>query len=792
MPEEIIERKRDRVSISPREVIFKYIRYLPWLILSVAILLALAYLKLRYSTPVYNVSAKLLVSQVSAGGTGEKFDEIFMGQRSEKINDEIEIIKSRSIAGRVVKSLKMQTQVLNQGKIRSTIVYSKDIPFNFEIVAIPDSSRGYNVLVALDTNDQFTLNEQPNKYNFNEVVTLSGFSFRISGNGRSRAPFASNIFAISWTPLEQVAASLSGSIGVNRVNDYTNVLSISYNSENTKIGTDIVNQYVTEYQHASLEDKREIAAKTLRFIDDQLVDVFKDLGNVENKLQDYRTNNRILDPKAQTELFFGELSENNKQLTDQGVRLKITEYLINYLSEERNRYKIVPTMLGIEEPSLLQQITEFNKLQLERESRLKNTGAANPAVLAMEVSIERLRMDMMEVLKSVKQTNVLTLNELTRKNQEANKMIYSMPAKEKQLLEVTRQQTILQELYSYLLQKKLETAIASASTISNIKVVENAMPGAQVSPNRKGLYIIALLIGIAIPAALIFVLEYLNDKIKGRTDIEQITEAPVLGEIGHADKSTTLVVTTHNRKYLAEQFRLIRSNLQYILPNVQKPIIMVTSSFSGEGKSFVSTNLGSVLALSGKKTVILEFDIRKPKIMKGLGLQERKGITNFIVGNVSLKDIIHSVPEVENLYVIPCGPVPPNPAEMLLHERVSELFAELRKQFDAVIVDTAPVGLVSDAISLGRHADATVYIVRHNYTLKKQIGLIDDIYQHSKLPHLSIIINDITSGGSYGSYYGYGGYGYGYGYGNGKHGGYFDSSDGKKKKGLKKWLSRSN
>ncbi|RYG02269.1 MAG: polysaccharide biosynthesis tyrosine autokinase [Chitinophagaceae bacterium] len=337
-----------------------------------------------------------------------------------------------------------------------------------------------------------------------------------------------------------------------------------------------------------------------------------------------------------------------------------------------------------------------------------------------------------------------------------------MPAKEKKLLDVTRQQNILQELYSFLLQKKLETAIGSASTISNIKVVDPAIPGGQVSPKPSSLYIIALMIGLAIPAAIVALREILNDKVKSKADITNNTNAPVLGEIGHAEDSTTLVVTKNNRKFLAEQFRIIRSNLQYILPKVDKPVIHVTSSFSGEGKSFISTNLGAVLALSGKRTVILEFDIRKPKIMAGLGLKERTGITNYIVGNADLEDIIYQVPDIDDLYVIPCGPIPPNPAEMLLSERINDLFTSLRQRFDTVIIDTAPVGLVSDGVILGKYADASIYIVRYNYTLKKQIQLIDDIFRNKKLPHLSIIINDISAGGGYGGYYGYGGYGYGY------------------------------
>lgn len=794
MPE-IIEEKKKPIT-SPRELVFKYIRYIPWLILSVSLLLAGAYIKLRYSIPIYSVGGKLLVSQNSYGNGGEKFDDIFMLQKPDKVNDEIEIIKSRLIATRVISSLGLQLQVYNKGKIRSSVVYPRDMPFDFEMIAIADSARGFGLTVTLDGDNQFTINDQPTKYHFGQEVKKPDIFFRINSTNKNRAFFSSNVFIVTWSPLENMAAGLSGNIGVSRVNEGTNVLGISYQTENTRLGIDIVNQYMREYQQASLEDKREIAAKTLSFIDEQLDTVFRRLSRVETNLQKNRENLHIYNPATQTQLFLDQLAENNKELTTAEVRQNVIDYMINYLSDKRNERNLISaSMLGIEEPALLQQVTEFNKLQLQRETSLKNgMPAGNPAYQSMETAIERLRNDMMENLSNVRKTNLLGLNELKRKNQEADKMVNSMPSKEKQLLEVTRQQNILQELYSYLLQKKLETAIASASTISNIKVVETAMSsGSPISPNRKALYIIALFIGITIPAGVIFLIEYLNDKVKSKHEIENVTNAPILGEIGHADKGNTLVVTRNNRKFLAEQFRIIRSNLQYILPKSEKPVIMVTSSFSGEGKSFISTNLGAVLALSGKRTVILEFDIRKPKILKGLGLNERKGITNYIVSNISMAELIHPVPDVENLYVIPCGPVPPNPAEMLLNERIDQLFNELYKEFDVIIVDTAPIGLVSDAVTLGRFVQATVYIVRHNYTLKKQIQLIDDLYRQNKLPRLSIVVNDIVNKSGYGGYgyggYGYGGYGYGYGYGN-EGIKYFDEMNKEKRGGSSGWLKR--
>jgi tyrosine-protein kinase Etk/Wzc len=801
MSESNIPSQRAKLALSPRELIFRYIRYLPWVVISLSLALVVAYIKLRYSPTIFNVSGKLLVSNQSpySGGGGDKFDDIFMMQRVDKLNDEMEIIRSRNMASRVIRSFGLQKQVYNKGKIRSTVVHPADVPFNFEILKLTDSSSGFNVLISFVGENQFTINEQPQKHYYNEIITIPSATFRITANGKSRQVFASSDFIVSWESLEGLSAGLSASINVNRVNEGTNVLELTYKTENPRMGVDIVGGYMKEYQQSSLEDKKQTAAQTLKFIDEQLDTVFQELGGVEKNLQRYREKNRVFNAEKQTDLFLSEYTQSNKEQSDLAVRLKVTDYLTNYLSDQKNQFNIIPTTLGIQEPTLLQQVTEFNKLQLERTNALKNTAPNNPRITSMESVIDKLRTDMIETLRSVRETQNMALAQLRGKSRETDRQISSIPTKEKQLLEVTRQQNILQELYQYLLQKKLETAIASASTISNIKVIEPPMAsGIPVSPNKKSVYLIAIIIGIALPVGIIFLREYLDDKIKSKSDIEQLTATPILGEIGHADASGALVVTKNNRKLIAEQFRIVRSNLQYILPkDSNKLVLLVTSSFSGEGKSFISTNIGAVLALSGKRTVILEFDIRKPKIMKGLGLNERKGITNYLVSNLSLNEVIHPVPDVENLFVIPCGPVPPNPAEMLLHERVEELFANLRSQFDAVIIDTAPVGLVSDAISLGKFADSTIYITRHGYTMKKQLQLVDDLYTHNKLPHLSIIINDINVSRSYGGYYGYGTYGYGYGYGYGfglngnGEGGYFDNGT-PKRRGLGKLFSRKS
>ncbi|MBZ5857984.1 GumC family protein [Flavihumibacter profundi] len=784
MPEINTEENKSTIP-TPKELLLRYLPFLPWIILSLVVCLALAWVKLRYSSPIYVVYGKVLVKNDNPyDNNNGKFSNLFgMPDDNTNLNNEIEIIKSRFISARVIRSLGLEQQYAIKGKILTSDAHQTDIPFNWYIQSISDSSRGYILNIKIQDDYRFAINDDTVSYNFGQLVDLKSIKFRLlpkEGSHFSRI-VPDQQYVLTWQSADRLSSSLGGSLKVVQ-QEGASIINLSYSVQNMKKGIDIVNQFMKEYQQSGMEDKKLMAYNTLEFIDKQLDTLKQELGGVEKNLQRFREDNQVFDPELQSTQTFTTITETQKQLTDLGVKLKVLDYLRTYLNDPRNKERLVPSNLGLEEPSLVQQVTAFNELQLKRETALKTTTAENPTIKSIEVAIGKIKQDIDQNLKNMRNALVLSYNELSGVNKEADKAIRTMPGKEKQLLEVTRRQAILQELYSFLLQKKLETAISRASTVSDIKILEPALSnGIPSSPNKKELYTIAIFLGLAIPAGLIFLLEVLNDKVVSRSDIEKITSAPILGEVGHVDNARSLVVKENNRSYIAEQFRIIRSNLQYILPKNEKPVILVTSSFSGEGKSFISTNLGAVMALTGKKTVILEMDIRKPKILKGLGMQERRGITNYIVSDINVNEIIYPVQGVENMFVIPCGPVPPNPAEMLLDSKVKELFDELKKKFDAIIIDSAPIGLVSDAISLGNYANSAVYIIRHKYTTKKHVFLADELYNSKKLPQLSVIINDIQVKGGYRSYYGYGyGYGSAYGYGYGHkagNNGYFEANN---------------
>jgi capsular exopolysaccharide synthesis family protein len=737
-----------------------------------------AYLRLRYQPNIYTVSGTLMVKDPTVSSKTEKIEDmLLMPNQNKNINDEIQVVRSLNIAKRVVRALGLEVQYYQQGKIRGTLVKASDCPFNMTVLSVNDTSAEFRFPVYLVSDRQFRLSE-------NERQVLNyGQPFE-TRNGRfilNRVPNISvssligKEFTVTYSPTEKRAEEYAGSFTAEPSGESTNIMRVTFETENPRMGVEIVNQWMREYQRSGLEENKLSAANTLEFINQQVDTVNQDLMQVERNLLGYRERNRVIDPQRQSEEYIVRLSDLEKEITRQGFQLQLTENLIKYISDDRNPYRQVGSVLGIEEPTLALQISEFNKLQVEREMLLKTTTRSNPMVVNIEAAIEKIRVDMIQNLRNVRQAYQLTLSGLSSKNSQANREIAQLPGRERDLLEITRKQKILQELYSFLLEKRLETSIGAASTLSNVKFVEPAkasyMP---VRPNRRGAYLTALFLGIAIPCLLIFlVMEYLNDKVRGRQDVVRMTDAPIIGEVSHSDEKVPLVVYQKSRKFIAEQFRIIRTNLQYILPSQDKYVILITSSTSGEGKSFISTNMGAVIALSGKKTAILEFDIRKPKIMSGLGLSKRQGMTNYLIGGIPYEELAIPVPNVDNLFVIPCGPVPPNPSELILDKRLDDLMAKLKEEYDVLIIDTAPVGLVSDGVLLGRFADACLYVVRHEYTFKKQLQMLDEYYKQKRLPRMCLILNDITVQAGYGRYYGYGGYGYGsYGYGYGSS--YFD------------------
>ena len=782
----VLETKKMQLP-SPREFLLRYIKYLPWILISLAVALVLAKVKLRYATPIYKADSRFLIKKETPYGHSDgKFDDIFMGGSAQNVYNEIEIIKSRPLAARVVKALHLQTSCFNKGSIRSSLLYH-EAPITLLLMGSEDSVSSFGVQITITDNDHFKVGENPTLHTFGETLMQSGVQYKIIKLYPTVVNVSkSNVFVLTHTSAEKAANALVGGLSVVLSDNYGQIINLSYQSESPDLAVDILNTLMEVYRQSNIEDKRQMKISTLQFIDERLDSLKGELGAVEKNLTQYIEEKQAFQLDKQSELYLNSLSSETTNLAQQDLRIQIIDFLIHYL--KTSAWKAVPVELGTPEPTLMPLISEYNLLQQERKNAIATMPETNPYIQQnLDPRIDKVRSDILESLNSVRQSYVIARDAIQQRNSQIEGKLQALPSKGQQLAEKNRQQKIKEELYLFLLQKREETAIASASTVSDSKVVEPALPGNYpISPNARSAYMIAFILGLVIPGGIIALKEYLNDRVHGRVDIERLTDAPFMGEIGHSEDAMALVVKHNSRRFISEQFRIIRTNLQFILSKSEKPVVLVTSSFSGEGKSFVSTNIGAVMALTGKRTVIMELDIRKPKVVSNLDLKRQKGITNYIIGNATVDEIIMPVPNVENLFVISCGPVPPNPAEMLLDPKLKQLFEEVKRRFDIVIVDTAPVGLVSDAMVIGRHADCTLYILRQGYTYKNQVRLIDELYTQKKLPRLSVLLNDMKGGVGYGSYYGYGAYGYGarnrYGYGYGY--GYFDMEQKKKKKSL--------
>lgn len=776
----LLEKGRSGTAgLNVKELFFKYIRFLPLYAIFVALSLIGAYLYLRYAKEAFRSTGQIVLRDESAtgGGDNDRLDALMLTDARKNVQTEVEVLQSVPLMSRVVEALNLNFNYFAKGRFKELNIY-KISPFRIQTLKLNDSAVGFTLNLFFPTQQSFTVNGSKKTYAFGEAFKNEWGEFRLV---RVNAGEINPECTVSWNSTLVQAGALLGGLAVAPKQN-TPILTIVMEASNPYLATDIINRLIEEYKEVNIEDKNEVTRKSLRFIDATLRDRERELDSIKQIYVAYQKSANIVDPETQSNNYFTRVEDALRQEQQQRVQLNIATQLQDYLRGQGTSQAAVPSSLGIADPTLNALVASYNTAQLERKALLENAPPGNVVVQQKSSEVEALRSKILENVKNIRTAYGTTLGTVQSTGNQAVSQIKTLPGKKQELINIQQQLESKAQIYNTLLAKREESAIALASTISNTKVLLEPVPNKlPVKPNRRTAQIIAVVLGLLIPTIIIAILELLNDKVTSKADIEKLTDATLLGEIGHSSGEKTLIVTTSNRKFIAEQFRVLRSNLQYVLPHTPKPVIMVTSSFSGEGKSFISTNMGAVLALANKKTIILEFDIRKPKIISGLSLPKHAGLTNYILGTATLDELPMKVPGYENFYVLPCGPIPPNPAELLLDTKLTDLFDYLRQNFDVVVMDTAPVGMVSDAMTLGKFADCTLYIVRQGHTYKKQINLVEEYNTQGKLPKISVVMNDVKVKGGYG--YGYGGYGYGYGYGAG----YFEEET-PEPSGLSKWF----
>ena len=772
-------------SLNILEEIKKYLRHWKLFLLMVSISLGVAFLKLRYSTPIYSISSSILIKDNKNAGISTElaaFEDLGIvgGISANNPDNEIEILKSRNILGKVIDSLQLNVSYFTEGRVSTSERYKEDSPIFFVKTGVFNKSNSNSFIVKIVDSINYEFvgidGDLISSHAFGESVTIDNKTFIVESN-KNKKPKEEEIVIVKITSRDLLINRLKKDINITQLNDKSSVLILKLNSSVIQKAEDALNELVKQYNLDAVSDKNQISQNTKDFIDDRLRKIKSDLFLIDDKVKDFKDSKDITGLSEEFSLTLGTLKETNQRISLVRTQISLVNWIKDLLVEKSTTDQMLPTSLGFEYSSITDGINNFNELILLRDKASINAGPQNPILMQLESQIESAKSNLLSSLSPILKSLDIQLKDL---NNEANTVlsrVKSIPSTERGFIDIAREQEIIASLYQYLLKKKEETEISLAVTVPNAKIIDVAYGSKiPIAPNRQIIYLGALVIGLLLPFGFVFIRNFLDNKVYSKNDISNTISVPFLGSIPTSDEIKTLIVTSGERTPISEAFRLIRANLNFIIPKINKgsKTIFVTSTTSGEGKSFISINTASALALSGNKVLLMGLDFRAPKINKYLNIPEKKGITNFITDSKLIFDELKfKIPNIESLDILSSGVIPPNPSELLTTDRVEALFLEVKQKYDFIVVDTAPVNLVSDTLLIAKYADMFMYVVRANYSDKRSLVVPEELYKENKLPNIAIVLNDVDSrrdGYGYGGYgyggYGYGGYGYGgYGYG---------------------------
>jgi len=767
-------------SLDIREEIGKYLRHWKLFLLSAIFFLVAAYFKLRYSTPLYSVSSSILIKDNKNAGISTElaaFEDLGIvgGTSANNPDNEIEILKSRNILGKVIDSLQLNVSYFTEGRVSTSEMYKENSPIFFVKTGVFNKSNSNSFIVKIVDSINYEFvgidGDLVSSHAFGESVTIDNETFIVESN-KNKKPKEEEIVIVKISSKNSLINQLKSSIKITPLNENSSILLLNLNGSVIEKAEDILNELVKQYNTDAISDKNLISQNTKDFIDDRLRKIKSDLFLIDDKVKEFKDSKNITGLSEEFSLTIGTLKETNERISLVRTQISLVNWIKDLLVEKSTTDQILPTSLGFDYNGLTDGISKYNELILLRDKASLNAGPKNPILMQLESQIESVRSNLLSSLSPILKSLDIQLKDL---NNEANivlSRVKSIPATERGFIDIAREQEIIASLYQYLLKKKEETEISLAVTVPKAKIIDVAYGyKSPIGSNRQKTYLGAFFIGMLLPFGFVFLRNLLDNKIYSKKDISNTILIPFLGSIPTSDEIKTLIVTSGERTPTSEAFRLIRANLNFIIPNLDKlgKTILVTSTTSGEGKSFVSINTAAALALSGNKVLLMGMDFRAPKINEYLNLPDKKGITNYISDSKLIFDELKfKIPNIDSLDIISSGVIPPNPSELVTKDRVEALFLEVKQKYDFIVVDTAPVNLVSDTLLIAKYADMFMYIVRANYSDKRSLVVPQELYKENKLPNVAIILNDIDSrrdgygyeGYSYGGY-GYGGYGYG-------------------------------
>lgn len=768
-------------TVDLKQTLELFLSYWKWILLCVTIALVLGFTHLRYADYEYKANATIKIrdeeqSQKLPSLDDVKTNGLFSGG-ADKIKDEIRVIRSREIAENIIKKLDLNIRYFADGKIKEKEFYKNSpIKINFfESDSIIDKvSKTLYIKVKSPTQyllfkdkDQSLFDDREDTegtlYDFGEKVETPYGGFYIVPNDVKNTPKKGTSIKIAIIPVRKLVNSYSRNLAITTEKG-SSVIGLELKETVAKRAVDYLDELIKEYNNDVLKDKEEVVKVTSDFITNRLQKVSKELEEVDYTAEELQKSRNITSLGSQTDLNL----QANKQLEQQIVSTSIDIEKINYLQEEiqaeDRSSDMLPADIGIGDASTAQMIASHNELVAERNRILKNSSPKNPVIINLNDQINAIKSNIERSLSNMKQTSELTLNNLNKENSRIRGQLYAAPTKARQFRDIKRQQDIKESLYLYLLEKREESAIRLGMYTPNAKIIENAytsnMP---IAPKPTIIYLASLILGLMIPIGIIYLINLLDSKVYNKNDLVNILDIPYLGDIPKTSKKQKLIKRV-DYSPKAEAFRIVRSNIDFILRNLksQQKRIFITSTKAQEGKSHTSTNLASSISFSEKSVLLVEMDIRVPKILDYLGIEEKpkKGLSDYIADeSIKPQEIVVKHPENKFLDIIPSGTIPPNPSELLMNPRVNELFKHFANKYDYIVADTSAVGLVSDTLLISELADLFIYVVSaDNVDKRRLVNVAQPLYDDERLPNMTMLLNGVKPGKK--------GYGYGYGYGN--------------------------
>ena len=782
-----------------------------WFVLSLIISLGAAHIYLRYATPIYQAAAKLLIKEEQNGRRGNSIQNsanLGIISNSNGIDNEMEILKSRTLAQQAVYDLKLYTTYRHEGRIKDHLIYGEqevnvdmdyehlkklNAPMSFKITR---EGRNYHVVgsyfVPIDDNSY-----NPGPVTVDKVITALPATLgtrvgmvKFTQNGNYMLRDGESLKVTMIAP-EIAAGKYVGSLSVSPSTKATSIAQLVITDEIPQRAIDYLKQLAIVYNRQANEDKNQIAVRTEQFINQRLEKINAELGNTEGQLENYKKRNNMVQLSMNASTAFSNADSYAQKLNEANTQVALLDELTKYMNEPSNRHQPIPSNVGLNDASATSLINKYNEIALQRNQLLHSASESSPTVTPLTSQLDDLQASIKRAMSQARAGLNIQRNSIASQQGKYQGQISNTPEQERILTQIGRQQEVKSGLYLMLLQKREENSISLAATADKGKLIDNPVFAGKVTPKDSIILMIAFGLGLAIPALILFLLAFFRYKIEGHDEVAKLTKLPIIADVAIAsDRAKTkadIVVHENKNNLMEEIFRSLRTNLQFLMKEHDK-VILMTSTTSGEGKTFIASNVAISFALLGKKVVLVGLDIRKPRLAELFEIDDHHhGITNLLIkDNITWDDVNKQIVNSgvnSNLDLLMAGPVPPNPGELVTRKSLEETMDILKEHYDYIIIDTAPVGLVTDTLALGRIANATVYVCRADYTLKSSFGLINGLAYEKKMPNMSIVLNGVDlSKKKYGYYYGYGKYGkygkyasygaYGKQYGYGSYGSY--------------------